>query len=108
MVKIISNVQQRKTLEQILQDVTEENRSVQMNFVALACDNLGIEPPYPGNVWTRFDNPYLVGNKVDQMRVSAALGAIKKESGGRAKWPGNGVRVDFSRLYNDGQLTNLS
>ena len=41
-----------------LEAISKESRVVQMNFIALACDNLGISPPVPNRAWARLKNPY--------------------------------------------------
>lgn len=101
---IVMRVRQRQQLEAILDEITTKNRVVQMNFVALACDNLGIDPPVRNNVWTRVKNPYLIGSQVDATRISLAVQAIEKQDGVRVVWPGNDVRVDFKKMYEHGTV----
>lgn len=102
-VNIIASVQ-RRSLDLILQNISTQSRVVQMNFIALACDNLYIEPPVRNNVWSRVDNPYRVGSDVDEHRISAAVYAIEKQDGVRITWPGDSVRIDFKKMYEEGIL----
>lgn len=97
-VKIISLVQSRLTREQVLTDLSEQKLVVQMNFVALACDSLGIPPPISGNVWTVFKNPYLEGAKVTESHIEAARFAIQKQDGVWVDWPGVDARVSFMKF----------
>jgi len=102
-VNIILSVR-RYPIDLLLQDISEKSRVVQMNFIALACDNLHIEPPVRNNVWSRVENPYRVGNDVDENRIAAAVCAIEKQDGVRITWPGNDVRVDFKKMYDEGAI----
>lgn len=99
---IVMRVRHGQQLETILDEITTKNRAVQMNFVALACDNLGIDPPVRNNVWTRVKNPYLIGSQVDATHISLAVRAIEKQDGVRVVWPGNDVRADFRAMYEGG------
>ena len=102
-VNIILSVR-RYPIDLLLQDISEKSRVVQMNFIALACDNLHIEPPVRNNVWSRVENPYRVGNDVDENRIAAAVCAIEKQDGVRITWPGNDVCVDFKKMYDEGAI----
>jgi Leucine-rich repeat (LRR) protein len=101
-VRIVQGVQRGATPDAILENLTQQSRVVQMNFVALACDNLGIDPPVPNNVWTRVENPYRIGSQVDATRISVAIALIEKESGVRVRWLGNNYRTDFKKMYSGG------
>lgn len=102
-VNIIGSVQ-RRSPNLILQDISKQSRVVQMNFIALACDNLYIEPPVRNNVWSRVENPYRVGNDIDENRISAAVHAIQNQDGVCITWPGNAAKLDFERMYEDGSI----
>jgi hypothetical protein len=101
-VRIVQGVQRGAAPDLILEDTSQQSRVVQMNFVALACDNLGIDPPVPNSPWTRLGNPYRIGTQVDPTRISVAIALIEKENGVRVSWPGNTVRVDFKKMYSGG------
>jgi hypothetical protein len=103
-VKIISSIQQRQTLEAVLKDVSKQSRVVQMNFIAIACDNLYISSPAPNNPWTRVENPYRIGNQVDAARIDAAIDAVLKLDGLRIIWPGDNVRINFEAMHKTGAL----
>ena len=104
-VYIIASVKhQSQSIDLILQDISKQPRVVQMNFVALACGNLYIDPPFHNNLWSRVKNPYRTGAKLDEKYISAAVGVLKKQDGIRVTWPGNTVLVDFKKMYEDGIL----
>ncbi len=88
----------------VLDDLSTQSRVTQMNFIALACDNLGIDPSVPNNVWTRVENPYQVGDQIDAERISGAIAAIAKQDGIRVSWPGEATKVNFTKMYNEGRL----
>lgn len=102
-INILSSVRRRQSPEVLLEELSRESRVVQMNFIALACDNLGINPPVPNNVWTRVKNPYQIGQSVDADRISLAIEAIEKQDGIRVTWPGN-ASIDFTKMHRDGAL----
>ena len=103
-VRIISSVQHRQAPDAILEALSKKSRVVQMNFIALACDNLGIDPPVRNNVWARVENPYRIGSQVDANRISVAVYAIEKQDGVRIVWPGDDVHIDFSKMHRNGEL----
>ena len=43
-VNIIQGVQRGASFDTVLKDISQQSRIVQMNFIALACDNIGIAP----------------------------------------------------------------
>ena len=94
-VKIIQSVRTNQLPTIALQRLGEEMRIVQTNFIALACDNLGIACPVPGNVWTRLTNPYSVGSQIDETRIAIAVAAILKQDGVNVAWPGNSCKINF-------------
>lgn len=100
---IISSVQ-RRDINTVLRELSQASRAIQMNFVALACDNLGISPPIPNNVWTRVNNPYVVGTQVDNQRINAAIAAIKKQDGVTVSWPGTSTKINFVQMLEAGHI----
>ena len=103
-VTIIASVRKHQTLDSVLDDIGNQSRVVQMNFIALACDNLSIAPTVPNNVWARVKNPYHIGQQVDANRISVAVDLMLKEDGVRVAWPGDNVRIDFVKMHNEGLL----
>lgn len=101
-IRIVSSVQGRLTSDSILENLSRESRVVQTNFIALACDNLGIDPPVRNNVWTRVENPYRIGSQVDASRIALAVKTVAEQDGVRVNWPGNEVRINFVGMYSDG------
>lgn len=100
---IIMSVQ-RTDRNSALAKLSEECRVTQMNFVAIACDNLGIPPPVANNVWSRLKNPYMIGTQVDETRIKVALGLLLKQDRARIEWPGNDSKVDFLHMFRTGEL----
>jgi len=94
-VKIIESVRTNQLPTIALQRLGQESRIVQTNFIALACDNLGIACPVRGNVWTRMTNPYSVGSQIDETRIAIAVAAISKQDGVNVLWPGNSSKINF-------------
>ena len=94
-ITIISSVQRKKSQQEVIRKLNTEPLLVQMNFVAIACDNLGIQPIVPSNVWTRINNPYSLISKVTNYHIEAALEPIKKQDGYSLTWPKTG-NITFS------------
>ena len=97
--KIVQSVRAGQTTSKALQDLSQEPRIVQTNFIALACDNLGIGCPVRGNVWTRVTNPYSIGAQISDTDVAVAVMAISKQDGVNVVWPGNGKKINFSAWF---------
>ena len=72
-----------------------------MNFVALACNDLGIEPPL-NYFWYPIRNPYAVGGHTKERDISISVRWFEKNRGVRISWPGDDVKVDFASWY-DGE-----
>lgn len=100
--RIITKVRSRQTPESLMQELSKDTRVIQTNFIAIACDNLGIPTPVSNNVWTRVKNPYQLGTQIDEMRISAAVDVIKKQDGVTVVWPGNSAKIDFNEMYKSG------
>jgi hypothetical protein len=104
---IIKSVNPRMTDEQALLDLNNAPRVAQLNFVAIACDNLGISPLIKKNVWTRIKNPYHVANQVDIDRINSAIAAVLVQDRVQINWPGNNVKINFSRKLNNKLNNNI-
>lgn len=89
----------------ILTELNQESRVVQMNFVALACDNLHIPPPFTNSYWERIKNPYAAGKQVDELLIQAAIQTEQKNQSSRITWPGISASFDFSALYESTSIT---
>lgn len=70
-------------------------RIVQMNFIALACNSLGIPSGVPGQSFAAVDNPYRADDDSSLQRIGVALDDLSRRSGRRLSWPGNAERIDF-------------
>jgi hypothetical protein len=88
--------------EEIAESLNSSLRTVQMNFVALACDNLGIAPPVPNTFWIHMNNPYLLGHKITKNHIDAALKTIEKQNGMIITWPGNNPGIDVKKMCIEG------
>ena len=103
-IEIVRSVNNNMSDEKVIADLNKANRVVQMNFIAIACDNLGIPPKVPNNVWTRIQNPYLVGQQVDESAIEASIDAIFKQDKCRVTWPGIQKQINFNTLLQNGRL----
>ena len=101
---IITSVRRGQPLDRILTEISGETRVVQMNFIAIACDNLGISPPVRNNAWTRVKNPYQLRTQVTSDHISVALNAIQKQDAITITWPGDDAHVDFKKMFGSGLL----
>lgn len=100
--KIISIARYGKlSKESILSELNKESRVVQMNFVALACDNLHIEPPFKNSYWERIKNPYATSAHVNEASIDGAIKAFRKEGNDGVTWPGISASFDFKSLYEE-------
>ncbi len=90
----------RDTAEDVLRALNNNCRVTQMNFIALACNDLGIEPPI--SCWLPIRNPYLVGGYTKETDISFAVRLFARKNGVSINWPGDDVKVDFLGWY-DGQ-----
>lgn len=79
----------------ILEDLSRRPRIVQMNFIALACNSLGIPCGLSGLQFESVENPYRADNDSSLSRIGVALDDLSRRSGRQLNWPGNHVRVDF-------------
>lgn len=79
----------------IVADLSNRTRIVQMNFIALACNGMGIPPGLNGLHFQSVENPYRAENESSLNRIGVALDDLSRRSGRQLNWPGNHVRVDF-------------
>lgn len=94
-VSILGSTNRSKSLNETLDDLGKQPRVVQMNFIALACDILGIDPPCGDFVWARLKNPYETAHTVKDRHIDVAVELVKKTTSVHAPWPGNDARIDF-------------
>ncbi|HET6407408.1 MAG TPA: hypothetical protein VFG14_05970 [Chthoniobacteraceae bacterium] len=79
----------------ILTELNAQTRIVQMNFIALACNSLGIPPALSRLGFEAVENPYRSENESSLARIDVAMRDLSRRSGERLNWPGNQVRIDF-------------
>ncbi|TPG39016.1 hypothetical protein EAH79_14825 [Sphingomonas koreensis] len=79
----------------ILADLSGQPRIVQMNFIALACNGLGIPPGLRGLSFANVDNPYLADDQSSLNRIDVAMIDLSRRSGKALSWPGNNVKINF-------------
>lgn len=96
--RILQGVRRNQGVETLISELSREDRVVQGNFIALACDNLGIQPSIPNNAWTRVKNPYADAAQVTDAHIEAAVDAIAKQDGIKVRWPGRASRIDLLEL----------
>jgi hypothetical protein len=79
----------------ILSDLSDQPRIVQMSFIALACNSLGIPPGVRGVSFANVENPYLADDVRSVSRISVAMTDLSRRAGKPLDWPGNDVKVNF-------------
>ncbi len=79
----------------IVADLSQRPRIVQMNFIALACNSIGVPPGLHGLTFAAVDNPYHADDESSVSRIGVALDDLSRRSGRRLTWPGNDARIDF-------------
>lgn len=79
----------------IVADLSNRPRIVQMNFIALACNSMGMPSGLNGLHFEAVENPYRSDNDSSLNRIGVALDDLSRRSGRQLRWPGNHVRVDF-------------
>lgn len=84
------------SVDQILSDLNSQPRSVQMNFVALACNSLGIQPMIRGIQFNHVTNPYLAKGQDTLERIDFAVRYINDRYSAKVAWPGESQRENFS------------
>jgi hypothetical protein len=89
----------RATAEDVLRKLNNNCRVTQMNFIALACNDLGIEPPIPKSCWLPIRNPYSVGGHTKETDISSTVRWFARRNGVSINWPGDEVKVDFLGWY---------
>jgi hypothetical protein len=96
------------TEEQILSDLNSQPRSVQMNFVALACNNLGVQPSVRGFHFNDVSNPYRAKDGDIDERIEFAVRWLNERFPATVSWPGNSRRVNFTEWLQGVSSTELS
>lgn len=76
-------------------DLSNRSRIVQMNFIALACNSMGIPSGLNGLHFESVENPYRSDNDNSLSRIGVALDDLSRRSGRQLHWPGNHVKIDF-------------
>jgi hypothetical protein len=84
------------SLDDILHDLDSQPRSVQMNFVALACNSLGIQPNVRGLYFNDVQNPYLAKGEATTERIDFVVRYINSRYPVEVAWPGENQRISFS------------
>lgn len=79
----------------IVANLSSLPRVVQMNFIALACNSMGIPSGLDGLHFEGVENPYRSDNDNSLSRIGVALDGLSRRSGRQLHWPGNHVKIDF-------------
>ncbi|HET7575369.1 MAG TPA: hypothetical protein VFK19_02245 [Sphingomicrobium sp.] len=82
--------------DEILADLNRQPRSVQMNLVALACNNLGVQPNVRGFQFNDVSNPYRAKDGDIDERIEFAVRWLNERFPAKVSWPGNSCRVNFT------------
>ena len=80
----------------IIHDLDCQPLAVQMNFVALACNSLSIQPGVRGLHFNDVQNPYLAKGEDTLERISGVVKFLNNRFDMKAVWPGNSSKVTFS------------
>jgi len=94
---VMTSVYPRHSWEKVCQTLAEGNYVVQLNFVALACDNLGISPP-GNNAWTRPKNPFALQSQIRSDHIDIAIHALEKQDKIKSSWSLLKNAVNFENL----------
>lgn len=96
----ILNSRYRGTADDVLRELNNNCRVTQMNFIAMACNDLGVKPPIDDGVgWRHVSNPYSVGGHTKERDISAVVRWFARKNGVSINWPGDDVKVDFLDWY---------
>lgn len=79
----------------IVAELSEQPRIVQMNFIAMACNSMGLPSGLPGLFFAEVTNPYRANNDSSRARIGVALDDLMRRSGSSLQWPGDHERIDF-------------
>lgn len=103
-VKQIASIQMRmgngmgKTEREAIEKLNERSRITQTNFIALACNSLGIPPNIPGYVFYEVENPFRAGSSINEEHIRASYTTIRRKFGSLTPWPGDSQSIDLLRL----------
>lgn len=88
---------------EVLEALSGEQREVQMQFVALACNALGVAPHLSGQSFFEVRNPYTVRD-IPNGKIELAQDLLSRTSGERPSWPGSQKRINFVELHKSGEI----
>lgn len=81
-----------------IEKLNTRSRITQTNFIALACNSLGIPPNIPGYVFYVVENPFRAGSNITEEHINAAYVSIRRVFGLLTPWPGDSQSIDLLRL----------
>lgn len=99
---------ERRSVEELIEDLNNRPRGVQMQFIALACIDLGISPNIRNHAFTYVKNPYRAKDWASDKEVGYIVVSTKRliaahpelyAATGAVNWPGNNAKVDFTKLF---------
>lgn len=96
----------RRTMEERQEELSGDSRTIQMNFITLACGHLGIPPAVPGFIWSdiKNPNPYRIATQISDLHIYIAVDLVRKDTGIAIRWPGKDNHLDFRTMYRTGLL----
>jgi hypothetical protein len=88
---------------QILENLSDEPREVQMQFVALACNNMRVPSGVGSQSFFTVENPYRARG-IDSGKIDLAAEYMASRHGVRLDWPGSEHRISFLEMYESGSV----
>ncbi len=87
-----------KTELEAIEKLNERSRITRTNFIALACNSLGISPNIPGFVFYVVENPFRAGSNITDEHISASCTTIRRKFDSLTPWPGDSQSINLLRL----------
>lgn len=102
---IASVTNDNRPVARLLAELSKKPRTVQMNFIAIACDSLGLCSLLHGFPFQTVNNPYSVNSDLAVARIAVSQRDFAARTGIAVKWPGDDVRIDFVPWLNSAAPT---
>lgn len=87
-----------KTEREAIEKLNDSSRITQTNFIALACNSLGIPPNIPGYFFNVVENPFRAGSNITEEHINAACTTIRQKFDSLTPWPGDSQSINLLRL----------
>ncbi len=83
--------------QSVLSQLNGYNRVKQLTMIAWAAHELGHEPLIKNEFWNLSKQPLVAANTVTEDMIEACCVITERNSGQKIHWPGNEVRIVFSK-----------